>query len=148
MASPPDRWGSTHSLAGSAADARDRTKTPAATRRADETFDDVRIEIAVAGEGLSDEDADVLAAGAKRSPVWTLLHLAHDMAPVVSVERTPPADRPIGPGGRVFPAPESAGCYAGGSASSPKPLPYASRTSVTLTSYASYHSVHRCFASP
>lgn len=57
--------------------------------RSEETFDDIRVEIEVSGENLSDEDADLLAAGAKRSPVWSLMHYAHDMEPVVSVERTP-----------------------------------------------------------
>ncbi len=57
--------------------------------RAEESFDDIRIEIEVSGENLSDEDADRLAAGAKRSPVWGLMHFAHEMEPVVTVGRTP-----------------------------------------------------------
>lgn len=54
--------------------------------RSDEMFDDIRVEIAVSGENLTDEEADILAAGAKRSPVWNLMHLAHEMEPVVSAE--------------------------------------------------------------
>lgn len=57
--------------------------------RSDETFDDIRVEIEIDGENLSDEDADVLAEGAKRSPVWNLMSFAHDMEPVVDVGRTP-----------------------------------------------------------
>ncbi|WP_225336568.1 OsmC family protein [Halomicrobium urmianum] len=53
--------------------------------RSDETFDDVRVEIEVAGDGLTDEDAQILADGAQRSPVWNLMRLPHDMEPVVSV---------------------------------------------------------------
>lgn len=62
--------------------------------QAEASFDDIRVEIEVTGEGLSDDDADLLAAGAKRSPVWGLMHFAHDMEPVVEVGRTPePARR-------------------------------------------------------
>lgn len=57
--------------------------------RAEESFDDIRVEIEVAGENLSEEDADLLAAGAKRSPVWGLMRFPHDMEPVVNVGRTP-----------------------------------------------------------
>jgi len=53
--------------------------------RSDESFDDIRVEIEVSGDGLSDEDAEILAAGAQHSPVWNLMRLAHDMEPVVSV---------------------------------------------------------------
>jgi len=53
-----------------------------------EMFDDIRIEIGVSGSDLSEEDAEILAAGAKRSPVWSLLRFAHDMEPAVDVERT------------------------------------------------------------
>ncbi|MFC6756734.1 OsmC family protein [Halomicroarcula sp. GCM10025894] len=58
-----------------------------------EMFDDIRVEIAIDGEDLSDEDAAILAEGAKRSPVWSLLRFAHDMEPAVTVERTPEAAR-------------------------------------------------------
>lgn len=54
--------------------------------RSDETFGDVRIGIKVSGENLTDEEADVLAAGARRSPVWNLMRLAHEMEPVVTVK--------------------------------------------------------------
>lgn len=54
--------------------------------RADEMFDDIRVEIAVSGESLTDEEAEILAAGAKRSPVWNLVTLAHEMEPVVRAE--------------------------------------------------------------
>lgn len=54
--------------------------------RSDETFGDVRIGIEVSGENLTDEEADVLAAGARRSPVWNLMRLAHEMEPVVTVK--------------------------------------------------------------
>jgi uncharacterized OsmC-like protein len=57
--------------------------------QAEESFDDIRVEIEVTGENLSDEDADILAEGAKRSPVWGLMHFVHDMEPVVKVGRTP-----------------------------------------------------------
>jgi uncharacterized OsmC-like protein len=59
--------------------------------RSEETFDGIGVEIAVRGENLSGEDADVLAAGAKRSPVWNLMNFAHDMEPIVSVGQTPEA---------------------------------------------------------
>lgn len=52
--------------------------------QSEETFDDIRVEIEVSGENLSEEEAEILAAGAKRSPVWNLMHLAHDMEPVVN----------------------------------------------------------------
>jgi uncharacterized OsmC-like protein len=57
--------------------------------RAEESFDDIRLEIEVSGEDLSEEDAETLAAGAKRSPVWGLMHFAHEMEPVVNVTPTP-----------------------------------------------------------
>ncbi|MFO8114754.1 MAG: OsmC family protein [Halorubrum sp.] len=61
---------------------------------AEESFDDIRVEIEVAGENLTDDDADILAAGAKRSPVWGLMRFAHDMEPVVDVgRRAEPARR-------------------------------------------------------
>ncbi|MFO7926150.1 MAG: OsmC family protein [Halobacteriota archaeon] len=53
--------------------------------RSDGTFDDIRVEIEVGGATLTDEEADILAAGARRSPVWNLLRLAHDMALIASV---------------------------------------------------------------
>lgn len=53
------------------------------------SFDDINVEIVVSGDDLSDADAEVLTAGARRSPVWNLMRLAHDMEPVVSVEPTP-----------------------------------------------------------
>jgi len=56
--------------------------------QSEEMFDDIRIEIAVSGEAVSEEDAEMLAEGAKRSPVWSLLRFAHDMDPSVDVERT------------------------------------------------------------
>jgi uncharacterized OsmC-like protein len=59
--------------------------------QSDETFEDIRVEIAVSGDGLTDEEAEILTAGAKRSPVWNMMRLAHDMEPVVSVESTPAA---------------------------------------------------------
>ncbi|WP_336135731.1 OsmC family protein [Natronomonas amylolytica] len=56
------------------------------------TFEDIRVEIAVSGDDLSEEDAETLAEGAKRSPVWNLMHLAHEMDPVVDVQRPIEAD--------------------------------------------------------
>ncbi|NIC00273.1 OsmC family protein [Halobacterium sp. R2-5] len=56
--------------------------------RAEESFGDIDVEIAVSGENLSEADADVLAAGAKRSPVWSLMNFAHDMDPAVTVGST------------------------------------------------------------
>lgn len=58
--------------------------------QSDETYDDIRVEISVSGEGLTEEEAEILTAGAKRSPVWNLMRLAHDMEPVVTVESPPP----------------------------------------------------------
>ncbi|MFW6376611.1 MAG: OsmC family protein [archaeon] len=57
--------------------------------RSDETFDDIRVEIEIAGDDLSNEEADLLAAGARRSPVWNLMRSAHDMEPVVDAKRKP-----------------------------------------------------------
>lgn len=57
--------------------------------QSDETFEDVRVEIAVSGDGLTDEEAEILTAGSQRSPVWNMMRLAHDMEPVVSVEASP-----------------------------------------------------------
>lgn len=54
--------------------------------QSDETFDDIRVEIEVSGGNLTDEEADILAAGAQRSPVWNLMRLANDMEPVVNVK--------------------------------------------------------------
>jgi len=59
--------------------------------QSEEMFDDIRVEITVSGDGLSEADAEILAHGAKRSPVWSLMRFPHDMAPVVDVERTPEA---------------------------------------------------------
>lgn len=59
--------------------------------QSEDTFDDIRIEIEVSGKGLSEEEADLLVAGAERSPVWNLMRLAHDMEPVISVKQTPVA---------------------------------------------------------
>jgi len=59
--------------------------------QSEEMFDDISIEIAISGEDLSDEDAAILAEGAKRSPVWSLVRFAHDMEPAVHVERPPEA---------------------------------------------------------
>lgn len=59
--------------------------------QSEETFDDIRVEIEVSGADLSNEDAELLAAGAKRSPVWNLMHLAHEMEPVVDVKQAPEA---------------------------------------------------------
>jgi uncharacterized OsmC-like protein len=53
--------------------------------RADEAFDDIRVEIEVAGEDLTEKDAEVLTTGAKRSPVWGLMHFAHELEPAVSI---------------------------------------------------------------
>lgn len=58
--------------------------------QSDGTFDDVRVEIAVRGDDLTAEEAELLTAGARRSPVWNVMRLAHDMEPVLSVEPTPP----------------------------------------------------------
>ncbi|WP_178917147.1 OsmC family protein [Natronomonas gomsonensis] len=56
------------------------------------TFDDIRVEIEVSGDGLSEADAELLAEGAKRSPVWNLMHLPHEMEPVVDIQRPIEAD--------------------------------------------------------
>jgi uncharacterized OsmC-like protein len=54
--------------------------------RSEETFDDISVEIEVDGPGLTEEEADLLAAGARRSPVWNLMRLTHDMEPTVRVK--------------------------------------------------------------
>jgi uncharacterized OsmC-like protein len=56
------------------------------------TFENIRVEIEVSGDDLSEADAELLAEGAKRSPVWTLMHLAHEMEPVVDIQRPIEAD--------------------------------------------------------
>ncbi|MEF8807073.1 OsmC family protein [Natronomonas sp.] len=56
------------------------------------TFEDIRVEIEVSGDDLSEEDAEILAEGAKRSPVWNLMHLPHEMEPVVDVQQAIEAD--------------------------------------------------------
>lgn len=53
--------------------------------RSNETDDDIRVEIAVRGDGISEEEADILAAGSQRSPVWKPMRSAHEMEPVVTV---------------------------------------------------------------
>lgn len=55
------------------------------------TFDDINVEIEVSGEDLSDEQLEILRAGARRSPVWNLMRLSHDLEPSVSVSHTPVA---------------------------------------------------------
>lgn len=50
------------------------------------TFDGIDVEITVRGDGLSEEDVEVLTAGAQRSPVWNLMRLPHGMDPVVRVD--------------------------------------------------------------
>lgn len=53
----------------------------------DATFDDIHVEIEVSGEDLTDEQIETLQAGARRSPVWNLMRLSHDMEPSVSVSQ-------------------------------------------------------------
>jgi hypothetical protein len=43
-------------------------------------------------DDLSEGDAEILAEGAKRSPVWNLMRLPHEMVPVVDVQRAIEAD--------------------------------------------------------
>lgn len=57
--------------------------------RSEESFDDITVEITVSGNDLTDDEIEVLTAGAQRSPVWNLLRLPHDMEPVVSVDSAP-----------------------------------------------------------
>lgn len=54
--------------------------------RSEESFGDIDIDISVRGDDLSDDDLEVLAAGAQRSPVWNLMRLPHDVEPIVSVD--------------------------------------------------------------
>jgi uncharacterized OsmC-like protein len=56
------------------------------------TFENIRVEIEVSGDDLSEADAELLAEGAKRSPVWNLMHLAHEMEPIVDIQRPIEAD--------------------------------------------------------
>jgi uncharacterized OsmC-like protein len=53
------------------------------------TFDDIQVEIEVSGEDLSHEQIETLQAGARRSPVWNLMRLSHNMEPDVSEAKTP-----------------------------------------------------------
>ncbi|WP_255195443.1 OsmC family protein [Halorarius litoreus] len=57
------------------------------------TFDDIDITIEVSGD-ITDEQREVLQAGARRSPVWNLMRLPNDMEPSVEVAKTgmPAAD--------------------------------------------------------
>lgn len=51
--------------------------------RADRMFEDIDVEIEVGGD-VSEAERERLEAGARRSPVWTLMSMAHDMEPRVS----------------------------------------------------------------
>lgn len=51
------------------------------------TFDDIQVDIEVSGSGLSNEQIETLQAGARRSPVWNLMRLSHEMEPTVSVNQ-------------------------------------------------------------
>jgi uncharacterized OsmC-like protein len=55
--------------------------------RADEMFEEPEIEVEVTGDDLSDEDVERVSEYPKRSPVYTLVTLAHPNAPDVSVEQ-------------------------------------------------------------
>lgn len=55
----------------------------------DTTFDNIDVSIEVSGDNLTDDDIEVLQAGARRSPVWNLLHLSNDMEPTVSRTQAP-----------------------------------------------------------
>lgn len=54
--------------------------------QSEESFGDIDVEISVRGDDLSDDDLEVLTAGAQRSPVWNLMRLPNEMDPVVSVD--------------------------------------------------------------
>lgn len=49
------------------------------------TFENVEIDIAVTGDDLTEEDRELLEAGARRSPVWNLMRLGHEMEPRVEL---------------------------------------------------------------
>lgn len=55
------------------------------TDRADEMFGEPEIEVAVTGSYLTDEDAEKIRGYPKRSPVYTLVTLAHENSPDVTV---------------------------------------------------------------
>ncbi|UPV75766.1 OsmC family protein [Halorussus limi] len=59
--------------------------------RSDETYDDFTIDIEVSGPGLTDEDAETLREGARRSPVFNLLSGSHEMTPEVHLKDARPA---------------------------------------------------------
>lgn len=50
---------------------------------ADEMYDDFTIDVAVSGADLSEEDAEILREGARRSPVFNLIAGSHDLSPKV-----------------------------------------------------------------
>ena len=54
--------------------------------RADEMFDEPRIEVTVTGQNLSDEDVAAIREFPKRSPVYNLVTLAHENEPTVDVD--------------------------------------------------------------
>ncbi|WP_137286662.1 OsmC family protein [Halorussus salinisoli] len=57
----------------------------------DETYDDFTIDIEVSGPDLTEEDAETLREGVRRSPVFNLFSLSHEMSPEVRMENVPKA---------------------------------------------------------
>ena len=53
------------------------------------TFENVDIEIEVSGDGIDEAERELLAAGARRSPVWNLFRLPHDVEPTIRAVSTP-----------------------------------------------------------
>ena len=55
----------------------------------DRTFENVDIEIEVSGDGIDEAERELLTAGARRSPVWNLFRLPHDLEPTVQAVSPP-----------------------------------------------------------
>ncbi|WP_276299490.1 OsmC family protein [Halorussus lipolyticus] len=56
------------------------------TGEAGDVYDDISIDIAVSGPGLTDEDAETLREGVARSPVFNLFSHSREMSPEVSLQ--------------------------------------------------------------
>jgi len=57
----------------------------------EETYDGVDIDVAVSGPDLTDEDAETLRDGMRRSPVFNLISRSHEMSPEVRMKNAPKA---------------------------------------------------------
>ncbi|MFC4448482.1 OsmC family protein [Halorussus aquaticus] len=61
------------------------------TERSDETYDNFEIDIDVSGPDLTEADAETLREGVRRSPVFNLMSLPHEMSPEVRTRDEPKA---------------------------------------------------------